>query len=124
MFVEGVNGVVQPTVNSPGSQAARPEADAIKLLQGKKGQNVDQAIKELSKDKNEVESIAKSMSKVADSFNHRLKFQVDDRSGTGIVVRVVDRQSGDVIKEFPPEEFLNMVAKMKEFMGAIFDQKV
>jgi flagellar protein FlaG len=44
--------------------------------------------------------------------------------GTGrIKVSVTDKQTGDVIREIPPEGVLNLMAKLEEMMGILFDQK-
>ncbi|SES22153.1 flagellar protein FlaG [Salisediminibacterium halotolerans] len=39
------------------------------------------------------------------------------------MVRVVDRDSEEVIREIPPEKFLDMISHMLEFAGLIVDEK-
>lgn len=39
------------------------------------------------------------------------------------MVRVVDRDSDEVIREIPPEKFLDMISHMLEFAGLIVDEK-
>ncbi|TCL70986.1 flagellar protein FlaG [Hydrogenispora ethanolica] len=39
------------------------------------------------------------------------------------VIQVVDDATGDVIKQFPPEDILKMVAKMYELWGIFVDEK-
>ncbi|HDR14137.1 MAG TPA: flagellar biosynthesis protein FlaG, partial [Desulfobacteraceae bacterium] len=39
-------------------------------------------------------------------------------------VRVLSRESGEVIREIPPEEMLNLAAKMEEMTGALFNKNV
>ena len=41
-----------------------------------------------------------------------------------MIVRVVDRETEEVIKEIPPEEFLDMISSMLEFAGLIIDTKI
>lgn len=44
--------------------------------------------------------------------------------GTGrIQVSVTDKQTGELIREIPPEGVLNLMAKLDEMMGILFDQK-
>lgn len=40
-----------------------------------------------------------------------------------IMIKIVDDKTGDVIKEIPPKKILDMVAKMCEMVGALFDKK-
>lgn len=40
-----------------------------------------------------------------------------------IMVKIIDKKTGDVITEVPPKKILDMVAKMCELAGVIFDRK-
>lgn len=40
-----------------------------------------------------------------------------------IMVKVVDKKTKEVIKEFPPEKILDMVAKMWEVAGILVDER-
>ena len=40
-----------------------------------------------------------------------------------ILIKVVDKQTKEVIKEFPPEKILDMIAKMCEIAGVFVDEK-
>jgi flagellar protein FlaG len=52
-----------------------------------------------------------------------LHFSVHETTGR-TVVRVVDKETEKLIREIPPEEFLNLAAKLEEMIGIIFDKKV
>ena len=66
-----------------------------------------------------VEQVNKSM----DLINRSLKFQIHEETER-LMVKVYDQDTGEVIKEIPPEEFLNMVAKLRESFGIFIDQYV
>ena len=51
-----------------------------------------------------------------------LHFSVHEASGQTIV-RVVDETTGEVVREIPSTEMLNLAAKLDEMIGLIFDQK-
>ena len=55
--------------------------------------------------------------------NVELHFSVHEPSGK-IVVIVTEKSSGKVIREIPSSEILQIVAKMDEVVGMIFDKKV
>lgn len=51
-----------------------------------------------------------------------LEFTVHKASGR-IMVTVMEASTGEVIREIPPSETLNLAAKLREMVGLIFDQK-
>jgi flagellar protein FlaG len=50
-----------------------------------------------------------------------LQFSVHEASGE-IMVTVRDETSGEVIREIPPSEMLDLAAKLGEMVGLLFDQ--
>ncbi len=50
-------------------------------------------------------------------------FDVDEDTGLS-VVRVVNKETGEVIRQVPPEELLTLVARMRQLSGLIFNKKV
>lgn len=40
-----------------------------------------------------------------------------------LIVRVVDSKEGKVLKEFPPKEMLDVMARIREYVGALLDKK-
>ena len=53
----------------------------------------------------------------------KISFHVDEETGRS-VVRVVDKETGDVIRQVPPEELLTLVARMRQLSGLIFSKEV
>jgi flagellar protein FlaG len=41
-----------------------------------------------------------------------------------IIVRVLNRETGELIREIPPEKTLDLVTKMMEFAGLLVDERV
>jgi flagellar protein FlaG len=48
---------------------------------------------------------------------------VDEDSGRD-VIRVLDKQNGEVIKQYPSEEVLSLVSKLSQSAGLLVDQEV
>ncbi|WP_420819917.1 flagellar protein FlaG [Paenibacillus favisporus] len=46
------------------------------------------------------------------------------KATNSIMVKVLDKDTGEVIREVPPEKTLDIVAKMMEIAGIIIDKKV
>ncbi len=55
--------------------------------------------------------------------NVGLDFSVHGDTGR-IKVSVTNRDTGDLIREIPPEQVLNLMAKIDEMMGILYDEKV
>lgn len=71
----------------------------------------------------------KTLNKAVDTVNEKLvgsnaecKFGVHKKTGQ-ITVKVLDKQTGDVIREIPPEKILDIVAKALEVAGILLDEK-
>jgi len=67
------------------------------------------------------DAIAK-MNKTIEIFNKRIKLSVHEESKR-IVVKIIDSQTDKVVKEVPPKEVLNFIAKLHESLGALIDKK-
>jgi len=55
--------------------------------------------------------------------NRRFDFSVHEETQT-IMVKVIDTETDEVIREIPPEKILDLVAKLWELAGIIVDKKV
>jgi len=65
--------------------------------------------------KEEVQVAVTQMKDFAQMMNRQLQFDVDDDSGR-TVVRVLDKDSGNVIRQIPSDEILALARQMKEMM--------
>jgi len=52
-----------------------------------------------------------------------LEVKIHESTGS-VVMRVINRETGDLIREVPPERTLDIVYKMMEIAGLLFDEKV
>jgi len=51
-----------------------------------------------------------------------LQFSVHEASGQ-LMVTVIDASTGEVIREVPPSEILELASKIEEMIGLIYDQR-
>ena len=63
-----------------------------------------------------VEKINKSVS------NSEAIFGIHDATNR-VMIKIVDKETKEVIKEFPPEKTLDMIAKVWEMAGIMVDEK-
>jgi flagellar protein FlaG len=69
--------------------------------------------------------LIKSIEKANEALNLRyttLEFSIHEKTKE-IMVKVIDRDSGELIREIPPEKILDAVAHMWEIAGIIVDEK-
>jgi len=52
-----------------------------------------------------------------------LEVKIHESTGA-VVMKVINRETGDLIREVPPERTLDIVYKMMEIAGLLFDEKV
>ena len=55
--------------------------------------------------------------------NVRLSISFDKAVGR-FIYRGIDRETGEVVSEYPPEEILDRIAAMREYAGVIVDRKL
>jgi len=66
-----------------------------------------------------LEDVGKDLKKL---HNVDLQFSVHKPSGK-IMVTVIDGSSGEILRELPPSEILDIAARVDIMLGLIFDQK-
>lgn len=59
---------------------------------------------------------------LSEALNVQLQFQVDSKSGQTII-QVLDKETGEVIRQIPPENLSEVRDKLEELRGILFDGK-
>ena len=118
--------------------AASPQLTATAVDESNKTENTQQQIEQnyqqmqrkldesAEKDelgREQLEKMAQQLQDFIGEMNRSLQFQVDEESGRD-VIKVVDKNSGELIKQYPSEEVLSLVAKLSETAGFLIDQTV
>ena len=75
-----------------------------------------------SKDKQNVEFVSEAMNHFMQLMNADLQFSVHEKTHR-VMVKLVDVSTKEVLKEIPSEDFLDMVAKIQEYIGMLIDKK-
>ena len=63
------------------------------------------------------------MNKTLEIFNVERRFVIDDRTKE-VVVKIINKQTGEVIDQIPPEEVLERYYEMQRFIGLLFNKRV
>lgn len=82
------------------------------------------ASEEVSKQEDkELKSSLLDVNEHMQNIERNLQFEVDKESNQTIV-RVVDTQSGEVVRQIPAEEFIRMAKRMEEMDGLLMSERV
>lgn len=101
--------------------------DTTVLLRVEKNQGYE--VKEISVEppaedranhKNKKEEISDAISNLERSFNSAIRFEIDSELDA-VIVKVIDKESGDVIRQIPSEELVELSRKIKDHNLHILD---
>lgn len=117
--------LVEPIMDSGGSRAptiqARLPGGGSPAQNHQEGKDAEKALKKAGLQN--IELLAADLEKNLKIIHDvDLKFSVHKASGR-IMVVVRDEQSGEVIREIPESEILDLVARLDEMIGLIFDKR-
>ena len=109
---------VEAADNSSGSNGdAQGGPQAYIQNQAHHAETEEQIKAENEKVKKAISEMAKNMSSNAEAV-----FGIHEKTNR-VTIKMVDKETKKVIKEFPPDETLDMIAKMWEIAGIMVDEK-
>ena len=109
-------------------EANAPQVDAKTISMAKTQKEEDSEGKDNGESKQQQapmndESIKQAMKELSKKqANFTSEFGILEKTHR-VTVKIVDKQTKEVIKELPPEKTLDMIAKMWEYAGLIVDEK-
>ena len=99
------------------------DAQNQQKLQQNQYKNNNQDEKAQPLEREQLEKMAQQLQDFMGEMNRSLQFKVDEDSGRD-VIKVLDKDSGEVIKQYPSEEVLSLVSKLSESAGILIDKTV
>lgn len=118
----------RPTVEAPevktefSGEAAAAETVA-ELNKGKSTGNSSEPVEQgnLGGNSTQIKKAVEEINRKAN--NSEAIFGIHDATNR-VTIKIVDKDSKEVIKEFPPEKTLDMIAKVWEVAGLLVDEKL
>ncbi len=74
-------------------------------------------------DPEKTKNLTEALNNLFQAFNLELRFSIHEGTRE-VIARIVNRETGEVIREIPPEKFLDMIAKLRELAGLFIDELV
>ncbi|MDU2063414.1 MAG: flagellar protein FlaG [Sporomusaceae bacterium] len=109
-----VSSDASSSLNNPNNNAGNTAnaQDQATLVQGKKDLT-----------KKDVEQIADGLNDFMESMNTNIRFVLHNKMQE-LMVQVVDNKTHKVLREAPPKELLDTIARIRDFVGSLLDKKV
>ncbi|MFO7937960.1 MAG: flagellar protein FlaG [Kiritimatiellia bacterium] len=79
--------------------------------------------KEKRKETVDPEIYLKDILTITSIFNRKLKFSIN-RDSNQVIVKVIDGETDNVIKEIPPEALQRLHSRMRESIGLLIDEEI
>ena len=98
------------------------ESTISSLKSGDNKQNTEMTADNNQTSESQCKKVTEELNNFMQSMNTDIKFVFHNRTDT-LMIQVEDGKTHRVLKEFPAHELLDMVAKMKDDVGALVDQK-
>lgn len=132
MKISGMDAAVNTYQNSTEPQDAvktSPASQKIKAQEKPQKSAQERSFPQLTEDTNQnqinervVSEAVNKLNKALEGTTRRMEYSVHERTH-GIMVKVIDEATGEVIREVPPKKILDMVANMMEMAGLIVDER-
>ena len=71
----------------------------------------------------ELKTMSYAMNRFVEMLTADLKFEVHEKTHE-IMVKFVNTKTGEVLKEYPPKEYLDMIARIRDYVGMVIDKKI
>lgn len=114
-------GVKPTSKTGPGSEIEQMSKEDKPNEVTKVDRNKDEANKAEAK-RSEVESAVENINSAMEHINRGLKFSIHEDTQR-VMVKVVNVATQEVIKELPPEDVLDTVARIREMIGLLIDER-
>lgn len=72
--------------------------------------------------KQDLDRAVSKLNRFLEGDKTHAEYQVHDKLNT-VMIKIVDDKTKEVIMELPPQKILDMVAKMCELVGVVFDKE-
>ncbi len=72
----------------------------------------------------EIKQVVEKMQEQIDSMNISLQYSTYGPHDEKIAIAVVNKETGELIREIPPKELRSLYAKMSELAGMIFNREI
>ena len=106
----------------PQAAQTRPTAPAqrpAEVEHSKDASAADKPVEDTGSEPESLDEVVSDLNNLVRDLHRELQFTVDDKSGD-TVIKVVDRETDEVVRQIPSEEVMRMRRHLQETAGVIF----
>lgn len=117
---------MDPHHNTNTMNVNRVQTESVKQLQ----LNVEKASEEPQKQQNNDVDLSKAMDSLKKTFERLSRFFKTEAQFTierelnMIIIKIKDKDTGEIVRQIPPEVAVKIAKNLQELMGILFDEKV
>ncbi|AJC73761.1 flagellar protein FlaG protein [Pseudothermotoga hypogea DSM 11164 = NBRC 106472] len=117
---------MDPHHNTNTMNVNKVQTESVKQLQ----LNVEKASEEPQKQQNNDVDLSKAMDSLKKTFERLSRFFKTEAQFTierelnMIIIKIKDRDTGEIVRQIPPEVAVKIAKNLQELMGILFDEKV
>ena len=112
---------IKPVNNQQSSVAAKP-LEALTPAE-KEEQKQEARLQPGTMSEESVSNMTETFNKLMDKINCDVEFKYN-KEVEMFNVKMIDKKTNEVIKEFPPEEMIENMIKAKDWLGAFIDKAI
>ena len=71
----------------------------------------------------DVKKTTETMNQFLEAMNVNIRFKIHQKTNE-LMVQIIDQSNNKVLKEFPPHEFLDTIAAIRNYVGMLLDKKI
>lgn len=71
--------------------------------------------------KQDFNKLVENVNNYVEMFNNKVSFSMDSNSRQ--IIFVYDKETGDLVRQIPPEEMVHLLNKLEEISGIIFNNR-
>ena len=69
-----------------------------------------------------IDTVQRKLEKFKEVMKSEAEFKIDRKTGM-VIVKIKDRETGEVIRQIPPEVVVKLAKTIEEFLGLLFDER-
>jgi len=122
----GKTQVVSPEIRAPAQARPLSKEEALDILKTEAVQPKRSSRAGSSKgkmDPQELKKLVEDLQKKFDLFSKYLKIEIDHDLDIP-VVKIIDKQTNQVVRQIPPEYLLKLMKNIDQMLGILVNQKV
>lgn len=128
MSIDAVSSVPQSTVPIPGTGSVEraPAKPAPSSSPSDKASEVVQSTSVIATNQTSGSEVSKAIEAIdlmMDLRSRSVTFERDESAGKD-VIKVIDDETGEIIRQMPPEELLSFMRNLTKMLGNFLDERV